>query len=824
MILKRWKLVYIVASVKILVATWNTSDQCEEDDLEMYDAKYFFKQDSVVPEHSKLESSENEMSSRGTYNDPVMRESYETETPRFQHSSTIPEYAELQQPHETEIFDYDTYNDPMMIWPSNDIKIRTGDELEERMDQGEVENPTIEHLMMEIRQTEQNSSSGVQLLEGEYSRRIAEIINEQEAVELDTSIEQLVTEIRQTEQNLSSGVQLLEGEYSRRIAEIIDEQEAVELNSLADNSEEMPIYESIDEQEAVELNSLVDNSEEMPIQESIDEHIPKQFHSSAVPQPAEDPSYEYSNSTFLFNFLHFPSPLITAGSIRVRFGAHFLSFLSSSQLIRVLIALLENKLELSNEDQKEFIETIFGHIDYSLELVITKDQVVVLVEAMMKSNVPDYFEQVYLTWKMWYSFTMEEQELMLKDVKREYKRETRMMLYLFVVNRDGNNSRQCEIFKNEIKSQYKKSRFCDVEYPLEKFVTERKNHHVKVFFIILNTFDTCLLDIPRVFKSLDNNAIIAFRDFFRNSFFIQDIRYSSDILKYKIHVCYAFTKFTPEFEQTNDGETNSRLYFNPEYSKAEFLNCMKMLKDNNILNKKVSAVKREENFVNAFAFIRQIVQSNEYNANMLYKILNKMDCNLDDKRYLILLLSLTNERILREFKENKEWSQQIKKRLKLTGKYNFMGCICINNAPFGLIFDSKYYSKDGTKDCVVRIHGVLSILDEKKRVKMHREHYFYRRLLLHPKLNVFKDEHMPDYIQGLNKIGRLNSKEQCDQLARDLIFNEYYRKGALEFLRPSEKPIKDEKLLEFKKCIERQNEIYKKNGDVEKEIELLRTY
>ncbi|KAI5173327.1 hypothetical protein PAEPH01_1897, partial [Pancytospora epiphaga] len=496
MIFKRWKLVYIVASVKILVATWNTSDPCGEDDLEKYDAKYFFKQDSAVPGHSKLESSENEMRNRNTYNNHIMQESYEVEAPRFQHSSTIPEYAELQQPHEIKMhdYDYDTYNDPMMIWVSNDIKIRTGDEPEERMDQGEVENPTIEHLMIENEQMEQNLNSGKQLSEDEYNTLMKYLAEEQEPVELDTSIDQSATEFRPVEQNLSSGVQLSKGEYSRRIAEIINEQKAVE------------------------SNSLVDNLEEMPIQESIDEHrpyyVPEQFHSSVTSQSAEDPSYEYSNSTFLFNFLHSPSPLITADSIRVRFGAHFLSFLSSSQLIRVLIVLLENKLVLSNEDQKEFVETIFGHIDYSLELVITKELVVVLVKAMMRNKVPDYFEQVYLTWKMWYSFTVKEQEKMLKYAKKEYKREILVMLYLFVVNRDEDNSPQCEILKKYLKNQYKKSSICDVEYPLEKFVTERKNHHVKVFFIILNTFDTCLLDIPKVFKSLDNNAIIAFRDFF----------------------------------------------------------------------------------------------------------------------------------------------------------------------------------------------------------------------------------------------------------------------------------------------------------------------
>ncbi|KAI5175258.1 hypothetical protein PAEPH01_2127 [Pancytospora epiphaga] len=94
------------------------------------------------------------------------------------------------------------------------------------------------------------------------------------------------------------------------------------------------------------------------------------------------------------------------------------------------------------------------------------------VVAMMRSNVPDYFEQVFLTWKMWYSFTIEEQELMLKDIKKEYKREILVMLYLFVVNRDENNLQQCEIFKNEIKNQYEKTGIFNKGYLLKDVVIQ----------------------------------------------------------------------------------------------------------------------------------------------------------------------------------------------------------------------------------------------------------------------------------------------------------------------------------------------------------------
>ncbi|KAI5169696.1 hypothetical protein PAEPH01_0925 [Pancytospora epiphaga] len=798
MIFKRWKSVYIVAFVKILVATWNISDQCEENNFEKYDVNHFFYQDSAVPEHSKLESSENEIRNRnhntynnsmiresnngaetpnfqhsstipeytellppceiemhdcGTHNNSMMWESYDTETPRFQHSSTIPEYTKLHLPCEIEMsnhdYGYNTYNDPMVMRRSHDSIIRTNNEPEEKIDQEGIKIPIIEQLM---------------------------------------------TGNEQMEQNLGSGMQQATDEHSRRIDE------------------------SIDGQEAVELNTSVDNLEDMPILEPIEEHRPydmeEEFHSSVIPQSAKDSSYEYLNSAFLFNFLYFPSPLITAGSIRVRFGAHFLSFLTSSQLIRVLIVLLENKLELSNEDQKEFIETIFGHIDYSLKLVITKELVVKLVKAMMKSNVPDYFEYVFLTWKMWYSFTIEEQEKMLKYVKREYKREILVMLYLFVVNRDGINSQQCEIFKNDIKNQYREISIFKNVYSLEELITEGDVQNSKIISTILDTFDTCLLDIPRAFKSLNNNIIIAFRDFFRKCLFVQNPNTRIKILRYKSHVCYAFTKFTPELKQTNDGETNSRLYLNPVYIKCQFENWIRMLKYDSSYDKEVSAVERKNEFVNAFGMIRQIVQSNDYNSNVLYKLFNKLSSSqAQDEQYLILLFSLTNKNILKEFTKNKEWTQEIKTKLGAASEYNFIKNIYMNNAGF----DSK--------DCVVGIHEVLSVLNEEKYVKMRREHYFYRRLLLHPRLNVFKDEHIPGYIQGLNEIGWLNSKEQCDQLARDLIFNIYYHKGVLEFLRIPKESIKEQPgALRLQDCIERQYEVYKKNGGIKKEVHLFRTH
>ncbi|KAI5177599.1 hypothetical protein PAEPH01_2489, partial [Pancytospora epiphaga] len=541
MVLKGIKLVYTAMPMAVLLASRNTLNPQEENNLKVYDTEY-----------------------------------------HIQNSFTTPSYPPLPQPHENETWDYTLYHNDLMIWEPYNVEIATGGGPEERIKQGEIENPTIEQLITEIKQTEHNLSAGMQLSGDEYSRRIVEVILEQEKAESDAPVEQLVTEIKQTEQKLSLGMQPSTDEYSRRIEKVIRELEVAELSTSLENSEEMGTLEPTEKYD--------DTSE--------------QTHNLIVSQPTEDSSYKYSNSTFLNKLLRFPSPFITADSIRMRFSGQFLSFLSSEQVIRVLIVLLENELELSNEDQKELIEMMFGHIDYSLELVITKEQVVMLVEAMMRSSVPDYFEQVFLTWKMWYSFTIEEQELMLKGVKREYKKEILVMLYLFVVNRDEDNSRQCEIFKNNIKDQYKETRVLKERYSLNDVVIKLRKWENRVLCTILNTFDICLLDIPVVFGSLDKYAITSFRNFFRKYSFGWCQGNERRILRYKSHVCYAFTKFTSELEQANDleesgdVETNSRLYFDPVYVKCEFVNWIRMLKKDDSLANTISVEDYKKEFIN----------------------------------------------------------------------------------------------------------------------------------------------------------------------------------------------------------------------------------
>ncbi|KAI5176655.1 hypothetical protein PAEPH01_2417, partial [Pancytospora epiphaga] len=112
--------------------------------------------------------------------------------------------------------------------------------------------------------------------------------------------------------------------------------------------------------------------------------------------------YSHSNSVFLCMLFYYPGPYLTADSIRTRFKTGLLGTLSTNQIIRTLTALLNKNLCLSLEERRELVETVFGQIDFSLDVEYSKNQTIKIITAILKSDVPEFFEEVFLTWKMWY--------------------------------------------------------------------------------------------------------------------------------------------------------------------------------------------------------------------------------------------------------------------------------------------------------------------------------------------------------------------------------------------------------------------------------------
>ncbi|KAI5176591.1 hypothetical protein PAEPH01_2389 [Pancytospora epiphaga] len=227
------------------------------------------------------------------------------------------------------------------------------------------------------------------------------------------------------------------------------------------------------------------------------------------------------------------------------------------------------------------------------------------------------------------------------------------MLYLFVVNRDEDNSQQCEIFKNAIKAQYKEVSTSNEGYSLVGIIINWSYRNVEVF------------------KVLNKYNVGNIWDIFKKNFFSKHHIGKSDVLMYKSHICYALTKFTREIgqidssEQSNDVETNSRLYFDPKNIKLEFRTWMKTSGRNNKLDDAVFLKDYRKEFVNIFAMIRQITQSDEYNCDMFLEIFDRVNlANVSNKPYLTLLFSLTSENILKEVAKSQKWAEYMKKGLR----------------------------------------------------------------------------------------------------------------------------------------------------------------
>ncbi|KAI5168526.1 hypothetical protein PAEPH01_0207 [Pancytospora epiphaga] len=489
--------------------------------------------------------------------------------------------------------------------------------------------------------------------------------------------------------------------------------------------------------------------------------------------------YSYSNSMFLKNFLKFPSPIFTVDSIRVRFGSGFLNFLSTDQLIHVLATLLSSKLELTSAERTELVGMIFGCIDFSLEMNFNNDQIVSIVTVLLRSDVPHCFEQVFLTWKMWKVFTTEEQERILEvigfnidtvdEIGVKCGKETLVMLYLFVLNRDTDNSSMCEAFKESIVRRYGETQVLKKRDILDPCKYIKKN------LLASNMLDTSLLDLPNVSKRLNDVILIKFKKLVRQNTSTKNRWPHSNHYgkRYKIHICYALTKFTLENAHSNSEgviDICDRVYIKLEYIRRVFNRWVKVVRNGSYL-----ADEREVNeFRNAYGAMRQIVQCDEYNSMMFFRLLHTMlMSNSDEKLFALILFNSTKENILREVNKSPEWTKHITSKNRKDHNFLYIENMFMRNADSNLILLKPHCPFT----YVERINRIFVKLIEATK-GMQRERYLYQQLLFHPKFEFFNNCLMKLYIPGLSKIGQLDNEERRVQIARDLIFNEYYYESA----------------------------------------------
>ncbi|KAI5177024.1 hypothetical protein PAEPH01_2433, partial [Pancytospora epiphaga] len=490
--------------------------------------------------------------------------------------------------------------------------------------------------------------------------------------------------------------------------------------------------------------------------------------------------YSYSNSMFLNGFINFPSPIFTVDSIRVRFGSGFLNFLSTDQLIHVLATLLSSKLELTSAERTELVGMIFGCIDFSLEMNFNNDQIVRIVTTLLRSDSPHYFEQVFLTWKMWKVFTAEEQEKVLEaivfntdtvdEIGVKYGKETLVMLYLFILNRDTVNSNKCEALKESIVKRYGETQALDDEDILDPYKYIKKNLSTS------DTLDPSLLDLPNVLKKLKGTDLTNFKKFVRQNTSVNYGPVYSDYYgrRYKIHIFYALTKFTLENAQSNSGgvvDIWDRIYIEPEYIKHVFSKWIRVARNGSYL-----ADEREVNeFRHAYGAMRQIVQCDEYNSMMFFRLFHTISMtNSYERMFTLILFSLTKENILREVNKSPEWAKHIQNKNRKRYSFLYIENMFMKNADLNSISLGPH----STYTYVKRINSIFIKLIKGNK-EMQRERYSYQQLLFHPKFKFFNNYRIKLYILGLGKIDQLDSKERCVQIARDLIFSEYYYKSAM---------------------------------------------
>ncbi|KAI5173111.1 hypothetical protein PAEPH01_1852, partial [Pancytospora epiphaga] len=420
------------------------------------------------------------------------------------------------------------------------------------------------------------------------------------------------------------------------------------------------------------------------------------------------------------------------------------------------------------------------------------------ITAILNSDVSECFEEVFLTHKMWYIFTSEEQERVLKncyfdlskDDQKKYKRETLVMLYLFLLNKDETNSKMCREFMKEVVKNYGKGEIYKNNKTLKTLI-DNYDSHTEEILLLIKTFDSCLLNLPSVMRKVDASS---FKAYTRKEFYSPSKTHKYYGARYKVHVCYALSKFT--MENTGSASSNGAIWGTVYFDANKIRRTFKKW---NLLKDEESSTNTDEDnsiFVldekdrielkNALCALRQIVQTNGYNSTMfmeLYKHVEKGSRH--EQMFCSFLFLLTDEIILKEVKSSPLWDKY-KKDIKVPNRYCFRDTedIFMGNLNDTSDINTKRGSNISMSLYLIRASKFMSNLLKTKDV-LHRERFLCSRLFFHSKFKIFKDN-LNKYIWELKEIRMLDEEKVCTQLARDLIFNDYYyeaiENGGYEFI------------------------------------------
>ncbi|KAI5176499.1 hypothetical protein PAEPH01_2316, partial [Pancytospora epiphaga] len=503
------------------------------------------------------------------------------------------------------------------------------------------------------------------------------------------------------------------------------------------------------------------------------------------------PPHTLTNGTFLLVLLSSSRPNLTADSIRTRFKMGFLNLLTKNQILRVLSALLRNELTLQKDKRIELVEMVFGHIDFSTEMEFSVDQVTQLIIAILNSEVPECFEQVFLTWKMWGIFGIEQQEAIFNsyylnlEKGRIYYRETLVMLYLFILNRDRPNAEICKNFHSDIKAKYGEDQVYNENFTLRDVILHPYLHIPNMCHIV-NTFDNCLLDLPEVLKKTNTRNL---KNFTKMEF---NMRHKETIFngqRYKIHFCYVLTKFNQDYFNGENSDIGllDDLYFDIKTVRIYF-KALVYRRDRKYMesfeertSRLILESKDRIEIKNTFGALRQIVQDKRYNHNVFIELFKMINIQTSRERvYTTFLFLLTNEKLLRDVERSSFWithRENLKSSLpKKVHTFKYIEDVFMYNA-------SEESEHRQTISCSAhiflrRIDDFLNNLISEVNGN-YRERNLAMRLFFHPKFKIFKEFYSHDYIYGLTSMSLLDIKEDRVQLARDFILNDYYYESAI---------------------------------------------
>ncbi|KAI5175108.1 hypothetical protein PAEPH01_2117, partial [Pancytospora epiphaga] len=289
----------------------------------------------------------------------------------------------------------------------------------------------------------------------------------------------------------------------------------------------------------------------------------------------------------------------------------------------------------------------------------------------------------------------------------------------------------CEVFKGQIIKIYGGS----------KISNDSKNltclEYIGKILSISDTLDTSLLNLPNVLQKLKGTDLANFKDFVRRHTSTKNER-SYDICygkRYKIHICYALTKFTFENVQSNNEgaiDICDRMYFNLEYIKCIFGKWTAVSTSGSC-----TANKHNTNeFRNAYGAMRQFVQNDAYDLNVFLKLF-RMICitNSLARLFTLTLFSLTKEDIFRMFSKTPEWTEHLKNKTIKRHKFAYIENIFMYNV------DLKAYKSYFPDIWFLGITNICNkIINANK--EMPREHYLYQHLLIRLKSKISNDHRM----------------------------------------------------------------------------------